>query len=113
MHAGKLAKNDSRTADHRSIRRSKTSPEPFDELLHDGPAHATEEFLDHDQTQLLAKAVEDLSPRERILVELFFRKGLPAEDVAAILRITIGAVYTQKSRILAKLRETLEKSGSL
>ena len=100
-----------RTIDH--LRKSKISPEPFDELLHDGPAHAAEEPLDHDQIQLLAKAVEDLSPRERILVDLFFRKGLPAEDVAAILRVSIGAVYTQKSRILSKLRETLEKSGSM
>ena len=75
-------------------------------------AGSAEAILDDDQIRLLVRAIEDLAPRERILVELFFRKGLPAEDVAAILRISIGAVYTQKSRILAKLRETLEKAGS-
>jgi RNA polymerase sigma factor (sigma-70 family) len=53
-----------------------------------------------------------LQPQERIIIDLFYRQNLSAQDVAAILHLSVGAVYTQKSRILAKLREALEKSGS-
>jgi hypothetical protein len=38
VHAGELAQNDGRTAAIDYLRKSKISPEPFDELLHDGPA---------------------------------------------------------------------------
>jgi RNA polymerase sigma factor (sigma-70 family) len=56
---------------------------------------------------------EGLPARERILIKLFFYRNLSASDVASMLHLSVGAVYTQKSRILAKLRETLEKAGSL
>lgn len=60
----------------------------------------------------LAAALATLSPRDRLLIELQFKRGLPAEKVAAMLRTSVGAFYTQKSRILAKLRESLAKIPS-
>ena len=65
------------------------------------------------QEKLLAQALQALSPRDRILIDLSFCQGLLPEDIAAILKTSVGAVYTQKSRILAKLKETLEKTRSL
>lgn len=65
--------------------------------------------VDQHDAERIAQAVANLQPRERIIIDLFFRRNLSAEDVAGILRMSVGAVYTQKSRILAKLRETLEK----
>ncbi|MGE5218153.1 MAG: RNA polymerase sigma factor [Chloroflexota bacterium] len=65
------------------------------------------------QFQRVADALAKLHPREQILVDLLFRKNLSAQNVASILNLSVGAVYTQKSRALAKLREILEKSGSL
>ena len=61
----------------------------------------------------LAGVLATLSPRERLFIELHYRRGLAAEKVAAALKISPGAVYTQKSRILDKLRETLAKTTSL
>jgi RNA polymerase sigma factor (sigma-70 family) len=66
-----------------------------------------------EQYQLLAAAIANFSPGERIMIDLFFYRNLSAQDVASILHLSVGAVYTQKSRILAKLRETLNKSSSL
>jgi DNA-directed RNA polymerase specialized sigma24 family protein len=54
-----------------------------------------------------------LPPHEKILIDLFFCEGLSAKVVAAILRLSVGAVYTQKGRILAKLRERLWKASTL
>ena len=56
----------------------------------------------------LIHAVESLTPREKIFIKLVFYRNLPVQDVAAMLHMTVGAVYTQKSRILAKLRTALK-----
>lgn len=70
-------------------------------------------FLNDEQEALLSKALEALSPRERILINLMYRQDLSPDDIASILKISVGALYTQKSRLLAKLREILEKSAAL
>ena len=70
-------------------------------------------LLNYEQEALLSKALEALSPRERILIDLVYRQSLSPEDVASILKISVGALYTQKSRVLYKLQETLRKTGSL
>ncbi|HXV80034.1 MAG TPA: sigma-70 family RNA polymerase sigma factor [Candidatus Binatia bacterium] len=99
-----------RTIDH--LRKSKIPAGLLEEPLEHDPAEALECASDDEQSQLLAKAVEDLPPQEKILIDLFFREGLSAKDVASILRLSIGSVYTQKSRILAKLRERLRKASA-
>ena len=100
-----------RTIDY--LRKPKNPDEAFDEILHGRPTDASENSLDHETIQGVAKAVEMLAPRERILIDLMFRQNLAAHDVAAILHLSVGAVYTQKSRILAKLRKTLENLDSM
>ncbi len=58
----------------------------------------------------LSAALATLSGRDRLLIELHYRQGLPAEKVAALLKTSAGALYTQKSRLLDKLREILTKN---
>jgi RNA polymerase sigma-70 factor (ECF subfamily) len=98
-----------RTIDH--LRKS-NQPANLEESLLDGLADESNEGSD-EQLQLLARVLPELQPRERIIIDLFFRQSLSAPDVASILHLSVGAVYTQKSRILAKLREALQKSGPL
>ena len=95
-----------RTIDH--LRKPKNPAESFDERLHAAPTGASENPPDHELIPWVAKAVEMLAPRKRILIDLIFRQELPVQDVAAILHLSVGAVYTQKSRILAKLRKALD-----
>jgi RNA polymerase sigma factor (sigma-70 family) len=66
-----------------------------------------------ERERLLLQTLQTLLPRDRLLVDLFFRQSLPTEEIASILRTSVGAVYTQKSRLLDKLREKLEKIVSL
>jgi len=66
-----------------------------------------------EEARILATALESLSARERLIIELAFRRSLSAEDSAAILKTSVGAFYTQKSRVLDKLREILGKTSSL
>jgi RNA polymerase sigma factor (sigma-70 family) len=66
-----------------------------------------------EQEQSLTQVLETLLPRESLIIDLSFRRCLPAEEAAAILKISVGAFYTQKSRVLDKLRELLRNTPRL
>ena len=86
--------------------------EVADTVPFEGPdPHAS--VIRREEEELLLQTLQSLSPRDRIFIDLCFRQGLPPEDLAAILKVSINAVYTQKSRILDKLRETLRKTRPL
>jgi len=76
---------------------------------HDPPAS----LIDFEEEKLLSKALQGLPPRDRLFLDLSYRKELLPEEISSILRVSVNAVYTQKSRILDKLRETLKKNGLL
>jgi len=67
-------------------------------------------LIDVEEQRSLAVAIESLSAKERLLVELHFSQGLPAEEVASILKISAGAFYTQKSRLVNKLKNLMQAS---
>lgn len=100
-----------RTIDH--LRKSKTPANALEEPLLSRASDDSGDQRSDNQLQLLAKALATLQPRERILIDLFFRQNLSAQDVASVLHTSAGAIYTQKSRILAKLQEALEKLNTL
>jgi RNA polymerase sigma-70 factor (ECF subfamily) len=91
-----------RTIDH--LRKSKTPANSLEESLLNRAADDSADQRSDSQLQMLASALAMLQPRERILIDLVFRQSLSPQDVASILRTSAGAVYTQHSRILAKLR---------
>ena len=72
-----------------------------------------EPLLNEQQETLLRQAIQTLSPRDRILVDLCYRQALPSEQIAALLKTSVNAVYAQKSRVLEKIREVLRRSGAL
>ena len=73
-------------------------------------ADASDSLIDREKEMSLSQALDGLSPRDRLIIQLSFRQALPPEEIAAILKMSVGAVYTQKSRILDKLREILRKN---
>jgi RNA polymerase sigma factor (sigma-70 family) len=72
-----------------------------------------EPLLNEQQETLLNQAIQTLSPRDRILLDLCYRQALASEQIAALLKTSVNAVYTQKSRVLEKIREVLRRSGAL
>ena len=73
----------------------------------------TDFLIDGEKHKLVAQVLQSLAPRDRILIDLCYRQALPPAQVAAILKTSVSALYTQKSRILDKIRESLRKSASL
>ena len=72
-----------------------------------------EPLINEQQESLLNQAIQTLSHRDRILLDLCYRQALASEEVAALLKISVNAFYTQKSRVLEKIREVLRRSGAL
>jgi len=72
----------------------------------------SDSLADNEQSARLSQALEGLPTRDRLFLEFYYRKGLPPEEIAAILKVSVSAVYTQKSRLLAKLREILRNTAA-
>jgi RNA polymerase sigma factor (sigma-70 family) len=89
-----------------------TSGEVSGAMSRHGPDPA-EPLLNEQQERLLNQAIQTLSPRNRILLDLCYRQALGSEQIAALLKTSVNAVYTQKSRVLEKIREVLRRSGAL
>ena len=70
-------------------------------------------LADNERSARLSQALEGLPTRDRLFLELYYRKGLFPEEIAAILKVSVSAVHTQKSRLLAKLREILRNTAVL
>jgi RNA polymerase sigma factor (sigma-70 family) len=81
-------------------------------MSHQSPDPA-EPLLNEQQESLLNQAIQTLSPRDRILLDLCYRQALGSEEIARLLRTSVNAVYTQKNRVLEKIREVLRRSGAL
>lgn len=69
--------------------------------------------LQEEVYESLSNALQTLFPRDRLLLDLYYREALPPEEVGAILKTSVNAVYTQKSRILVKLRAAVKRIGCL
>ena len=76
-------------------------------------ADAAEPLISEQQERLLNQAIQTLSPRDRILLDLCYRQALASEEITGLLKTSVNAVYTQKSRVLEKIREVLRKSEAL
>ena len=72
-----------RTIDH--LRKPENPDEAFDERLHGRPTDASENPRDHESIQWVAKAVDMLASKERILIDLIFRSGHEGGESLALL----------------------------
>ncbi len=70
-------------------------------------------MIDQERNKLLSQVLETLPPRDRLFIQLYFHRSLPPQKIASVLRVSVSAVYTQKSRLLDKLLEALNKAGVL
>jgi RNA polymerase sigma factor (sigma-70 family) len=91
--------------------RKKRAPEVevTDTIVSEQP-EASDLMLDREQTDLLIKAIGSLSSRDRMIIELSYHRALPSQEIAWILKMSVGALYTQKSRILDRLHQSFENS---
>lgn len=58
--------------------------------------------------QRIANAIHHLSPRERLLVKLYFDKGIPVAQIAETMKISVENTYTLKHRTIKKLKNIVQ-----
>lgn len=59
----------------------------------------------------LAALTDDLSPSDRLLLEMIYLRKMSADAIAGALRINKGALYTRKTRLIKRLRALAEEAG--
>jgi RNA polymerase sigma-70 factor (ECF subfamily) len=91
----------------RSRARSETPVEtPEEESLADGPPEQAEAYW---IAWRVHRALEELSPNERSVIELAYWSGLSQSEVAEYLGIPLGTVKTRTRAALARLAGVLEE----
>lgn len=99
------------TIDH--LRKSKPSTSLDALPVEPSQAGDQEGLLDQESLRLLREVMEQLSTKDKLLIELFYMKELPPEEIAQILKISVGALYTRKNRVLEKMRKIAEEQKLL
>ena len=60
-------------------------------------------------TEILAKAIEELSEKERIIISLYYYEGLKSKQVAAVLEVSESRVSQLHAKALMKLKYNMKK----
>lgn len=97
----------------RAIGRDRTEPVadlPDVPVADDGPEHR---LLAHELNERLGGLLDVLTARQREVLVLRIAVGLSAEETAAAVRSTPGAVRVTQHRALNRLRASLETTGDL
>ena len=112
-----------KTIDHLKAQRHMTSLDAedadglrlLDSIASDEPS--AEDWMERQQepdaAEVIGAAVEELSPTDRALYDLFFVEGLDAPTVSERLGISVGAVYTRKCRMIDRMSRITRKLGYL
>ncbi|GBC99013.1 RNA polymerase sigma-D factor [bacterium HR17] len=82
---------------------------PLMERMDDG--HFAEEQRRRELVEVLARAIERLPERERLVITLYFYEQLTLKEIAQILKLTEGRVCQLKAQALARLRVALKRAG--
>jgi RNA polymerase sigma-70 factor (ECF subfamily) len=82
---------------------------PWLEIANEDAPDAFRICCARERAHILLQLVEDLSPRDREFVELYYWEGLDPEQTAERLGICVGTVYSKKHKIRARIETLLEK----
>jgi len=78
---------------------------------HPDSCNGADALLDQKQTTMaLESSLDALSPEDRETYDLLFDKGLPPEHVAERLGVSVSAIYSRKSRMLVKMKKSLQEN---
>jgi RNA polymerase sigma factor (sigma-70 family) len=86
-----------------TIRISKNPVVPIDDIdLSTNP--------DDDENKMaIREALEHLDNEDKLIIKLFYYKGLSLDDIALIMKKNKGAIATQKTRAIQKLKKIIDK----
>jgi len=66
--------------------------------------------LIRERAALVSRLLDTLSDKDRTFVQLYYGEGLPAEEVAERMQISVKTVYTKKHKLRGRLESLLSSS---
>jgi len=97
-------------ARHVSFARERTpSDAPLEEIVDPKRRSAKTMAIRREMDALLARALDEMSPNDRQIVDLRYRAGLSRKEIAERLELEMDAVHTRCERAHARLREALSR----
>jgi RNA polymerase sigma factor for flagellar operon FliA len=83
-----------------------------DPLSFAGPFILPEDSVEKKERQeLLAKAIEELSEREKLILSLYYKEELTLKEIGSLLKVSIARVSQIHAKTLQKLRIKLKNWG--
>src|SRR5512141_1086636 len=70
-----------------------------------------DQLIEKERWEHLNTLLSDFSDKDRTFVELYYQKGLEADEIAAEMQISLKTVYSKKHKIRAHLVRVLEQLG--
>ena len=70
-----------------------------------------DELIEKERWEHLNGLLADFSDKDRTFVELYYQKGLDAEEIASTMQISLKTVYSKKHKIRAHLVRCLSQLG--
>lgn len=69
-----------------------------------------QEALFTERREILAKALEKLSEKERLVVTLFYYEGLTAKEIAMVMNLSVARISQLHSKAILRLRGRLSRA---
>ena len=79
------------------------------ETSDEGDHSPLERLIEKERWDHLNEVLSEFSDKDRHFVELYYQKGLEADEIAAEMQISLKTVYSKKHKIRAHLMRCLEK----
>ncbi len=105
-----------RTIDYLRERGRKPISRPFDEApsVEDHPASGNpeDELLDKERSLIAYEIIPNLPPDDLLFLSLYYEQELSPEEIAEILDVSVGTVYSKKHRLHEKLHRMLTERNN-
>jgi len=104
------------TIDHMRKDKSRFIVEPAKEgteifeLIPDNAYNADALLENKEKIDILRKSVNILPPKDRMIYDLLFIKGLSNEETARSIGISVNTLYSRKHRIAEKIKQHLQET---
>jgi len=94
---------------------SKKDRIPLEKLpeLKDGAKDIMAEMEKLDRKHLLQVAIKKLPPRDRLFMKLHFDQGLSMAEIAEIMQLSMGNIYTVKYRVIQRIKSYIASQVNL
>ena len=107
---GMLASNATYDYLRRLKRHRLCDPMPETDILRSTEESPEGQVVMRERAQMAAAILDELSERDRQFVELYFGEGLEAEEVSALMGISVKTVYSKKHKITARLEKLVQET---